>query len=209
MDKAFVLYGRPGSGSLAVQIALEESGLPYERVWVGTEAADVERFRRINPTGKVPALQLRDGTVMFESAAILIHLAAQTADARLAPAPGTSRHAVFLQWMTFMSANLYDAALRLFYAARYSSRGDEDAAAIASRAEMDYASHLKFVGNVLNPYVLGADYSVADAYLHMIAAWFPQRAELCAREPNLRAHAEKLSCRPAVAKVEADHAAHA
>ena len=32
------LYGRPGSGSLAVQVALEEAGAPYERIWVGREA---------------------------------------------------------------------------------------------------------------------------------------------------------------------------
>jgi len=32
MDNPFILYGRPGPGSLAVQIALEEMGLSYERV---------------------------------------------------------------------------------------------------------------------------------------------------------------------------------
>ena len=77
MQKPFKLYGRPGSGSLAVQVALEEMGVPYERVWVGSETADVERFRKVNPPGKVPALELPDGTVMFESAAMLIHLSLQ------------------------------------------------------------------------------------------------------------------------------------
>ena len=54
------LYGRPGSGSLAVQIALEEIGAPYERIWVGTGPAQVDEFRAVNPTGKVPALVLPD-----------------------------------------------------------------------------------------------------------------------------------------------------
>ena len=106
MKKSYTLYGRPGSGSLAVQVALEESAVPYERVWVGSEAADVERFRKINPTGKVPALELPEGTVMFESAAMLIHLALENDRAKLAPPPGTPRHAIFLQWMSFMSANV-------------------------------------------------------------------------------------------------------
>src|SRR5271169_3558927 len=70
----YTLYGRPGSGSLAVQVALEEMAAPYERIWVGREEADVARFRATNPTGRVPALVLPDGTVMFESAAMLIHL---------------------------------------------------------------------------------------------------------------------------------------
>ena len=43
MKKPFTLYGRPGSGSLAVQVALEEIGVPYERIWVGAEPAEVAR----------------------------------------------------------------------------------------------------------------------------------------------------------------------
>ena len=209
MNKAFTLYGRPGTGSLVVQVALEEAALPYERVWVGSEASDVERFRTINPTGKVPALRLPDGTVMFESAAMLIHLATQNREAKLAPEPGTSRHALFLQWMAFLSANVYEAALRVFYSSRYSSRGESDAAAIRDQGSADYASHLTLIGRALDPYVLGAEYSVADVYLYMLASWFPEKEALFARVPALAAQAGKISGRPAVKKVEADHAAHA
>ena len=206
MKKIFTLYGRPGSGSLAVQVALEESAVPYERVWVGSEAADVERFRKINPTGKVPALELPEGTVMFESAAMLIHLALENDRAKLAPPPGTPRHAIFLQWMSFMSANVYEAALRYFYSPRYSVRGEADAAAIREQAASDYGSYLTLIGRALDPYVLGTDYCVADAYLYMLASWFPEKDSLFARVPALGAHAAKVSIRPAVVKVEADHA---
>lgn len=209
MDKPFVVYGKPGTGSLAVQIALEELGVAYERVWVGNEPEDIARFRAINPTGKVPALQLPDGIVMFESSAILIHLGTQDVAAKLAPRPGTSRHAIFLQWMAFLSANVYDSALRLFYSSRYSSRGEADAAAVAAQAGREYAEHLSFIGRVLDPYVLGADYSLADTYLHMLASWLPDRQELLARVPPLALHSEKVSGRPAVRKVEADHAKYA
>ncbi len=207
--KPFILYGRPGTGALVVQIALEELGVAYERVWVGSEPADVAHFCAINPTGKVPALQLPDGTVMFESAAILVHLGAQDEGAKLAPRPGTSRHAIFLQWLAFLSANVYESALRLFYASRYSSRGEADAPAIAAQAGVEYAGHLSFIGRTLGPYVLGAEYSLADAYLYMLASWLPGKQELFARVPALASHAEKVAARPAVKKVEADHAKHA
>jgi GST-like protein len=111
----YKLYGRPGSGSLAVQMALEEIGAPYERIWVSTGAADVAQFRETNPTGRVPALMLPDGTVMFESAAMLIHLALAHPKSALAPQPGTNRHAAFLQWMVFLSANVYESVLRVYY----------------------------------------------------------------------------------------------
>src|ERR1700679_2183930 len=130
MTAVYKLYGRPGSGSLSVQVALEEIGAKYERIWVGREAADVARFRAINPTGRVPALVLPDGTPLFESAAMLIHLALGHPQCGLAPQAGTVRHAVFLQWMVFLSANVYEAALRMYYSARYSSRGETDAEAI-------------------------------------------------------------------------------
>jgi len=203
----YKLYGRPGSGSLAVQVALEEIGARYERIWVGREAADVARFRVMNPTGRVPALVLPDGTHMFESAAMLIHLAPSHPQSLLAPQPGTSRHAAFLQWMVFLSANVYEAALRMYYADRYSTRGEADAEAIRKQGTDDFCTHLALVSQGLGPYVLGADYSIADAYLYMLASWYPgEKSELYSRAPKLVAHAALVSARPAVAKVDADHA---
>jgi len=208
MKKPFTLYGRPGSGSLAVQVALEEIGAPYERVWVSRDPAEVARFKGVNPTGKVPALVLPDGTVMFESAAILIHLSLQNPDFNLAPQPGTTRHAMFLQWMTFLSANLYEAALRIYYPARYSARGEADSEVIRSQGMADFVTHASLVARSLHPYVLGADYSIVDVYLYMLTSWYPDRADLVSRLPPLGAHSALVAARPAVAKVEADHAAH-
>jgi glutathione S-transferase len=207
MTTTYKLYGRPGSGSHAVQVALEEIGARYERIWVGRDASDVARLRVVNPTGKVPALVLPDGTVMFESAAMLIHLALSHPQSALAPQPGTGRHAAFLQWMVFLSANVYEAALRMYYSERYSARGEADAEAIRKQGTDDFCSHLALISQGLGPYVLGADYSIADAYLHMLAAWYPgEKSVLYARAPKLEAHAKLLSARPAVAKVQADHA---
>lgn len=206
--KPYVLYGRPGSGSLVVQVALEEIGAPYERVWVGRDPQSVARLRTKNPAGRVPALELADGTVLFESAAILVHLALINPQAQLAPLPGSLRHARFLQWMVFMSANMYEAALRIFYAARYSTRGEADAQFIRGQGMADFVEHAGLVATGLGPYVLGDTYSIADVYLYMLASWYPDTAELEARVPPLAAHSALIRSRPALAKVEADHAAH-
>ncbi len=203
----YKLYGRPGSGSLAVQVALEEMGVQYERIWVGREAADVARFRAINPTGRVPALALPDGTFMFESAAMLIHLAPAHPQSAAAVPCGTGRHATFLQWMVFMSANVYEAALRMYYAERYSARGEADAEAIRKKGTADFSAHLALISHGLGPYVMGPDYSIADVYLYMLGSWYPgEKSELYAGAPQLAGHAKLVAARPAVAKVEADHA---
>jgi glutathione S-transferase len=187
-------------------VALEEIGASYERIWVGREPQEVERFRSVNPTGKVPALVLPGGKVIFESAAMLIHLALVEPGAKLAPQPGTGRHAEFLQWMVFLSANLYEDALRIYYSARYSPRGEADADPIRQQGTADFTAHAALIGGHLRPYVLGDEYSIADAYLFMLASWYPDQAQLHARLPPLAAHAERIRARPAVAKVEADHA---
>lgn len=207
MDTAYRLYGWPGSGSLAIQIALEDLGVAYHRVWVGREAADLERYRSLNPTGKSPALGLPDGSVMFESAAMLIHLGAAHPSASLAPTPGTLDHARFLQWLVFLSANLYDAVLRIYYSQRYSARADADAEAIKARALAEFEEHAGLVSASLAPYVLGAQYSLADPYLYMLTSWYPDdRAGLFARLPRLGRHFELVAARPNVMKVDQDHA---
>jgi glutathione S-transferase len=200
------LYGRQASGSLAVQVALEEIGVPFERIWIAKDPEAVARFREINPTGKVPALALPDGTLMFESAAILVHLSLVHPSADLAPPPGTSEHARFLQWMTFMSANAYEAALRMYYSERFSTRGALDAEPIREQGTRDFLAHLELLSRSLTPYVLGARYSIADVYLYMLASWYPGgKEELYARLPPLGIHAQTLLLRPAVSRVEADH----
>jgi glutathione S-transferase len=207
MTTTYVLYGRPGSGSFAVQVALEEIGARYQRIWVGREPADIDKLRELNPTGKVPALVLQDGTLMFESAAMLMQLALAHPSCPLAPAAGTSRHALFLQWMVFLSANVYESALRMYYPDRYSIRGEADADAIRQQGTIDFRAHLGLISRTLRPYVLGTDYSVADPYLYMLASWYVgDKAALHSSLPPLAAHAKLMLDRPAVARVETDHA---
>lgn len=201
------LYGRKNAGSLAVQMVLEEIGAPYQLVFVGKSPAELESYRRINPSGKVPALLLPDGTAVAESAAILIHLCHAHPAAALAPPPGSAAHARFLQWMVFLAANVYEAALRCYYTERYSSAGAAAAAGIRAQAERDYAQHLGSIHEALAPYVLGTTLSAADPYLYMLASWYPgDMAALHARLPALARHAALLRQRPALRKAEAEHA---
>jgi glutathione S-transferase len=138
---------------------------------------------------------------------MLIHLAAAHPASKLAPQPGTTQHALFLQWMVFLSANLYEAALRMYYSARYSARGEADAEAIREQGTREFIAHLGLIGQSLNPYVLGSEYSIADVYLYMLGTWYTgDRAELHTRLPSIGAHHRLVLSRPAVAKVEAEHA---
>jgi glutathione S-transferase len=200
------LYARQGAGSLAPQMLLEEIGAAYELVWISKAPAQIEAYRRVSPAAKIPVLMLPDGTVMSESAAILIHLTDAHPAAALAPVAGSSAHARFLQWMVFLSANTYEAALRFFYAQRYSAGGEAAAAQIKTQALADWTRHLETVQAALSPYVLGAELSAADLYLHMLASWYPLDDPAVASDfTKLKAHAELLRRRPATRKAEKDH----
>ncbi len=199
----YKLFGRPGSGSVAPQMLLEELGVPYELTWVDPTVAQGAEYRRLNPTGKVPALVLPDGEAMFESAAMVVHLTDSHPGA-LAPKPGTAAHAKYLQWMFFLSATLYETYLRFYYADRYSSAGQDDAARIKAQAGSDLQMAFGILEDGLHPYLLGKEISAADLYLFMLSTWYhPSADELYRRYPRLSTLAKTLAQRPAVAKVMA------
>jgi len=199
------LYGRKGSGSVAPALMLLELGLPHEVQWISREAAREPAYRATNPTGKVPALQLPDGTMMLESAAMVIHLT-QVRPSELAPLPGSSEYARFLQWMVFISSSLYETFLRFYYAPRYASGGEADAPHVKAQAATDLLLHFDMTERALQPYLLGAKLSAADLYLWMLSTWYdPSPEALYQRYPRLAALARKVVERPAVQKVLAEH----
>ena len=104
------LHHVPGSRSMRVLWLLEELGLPCE-LQVGSLTDGGLRspeFQAMSPAGRVPALQI-DGRAIFESGAIVQYLTER--EGRLAPAPGTTERAAFLEWVGFAEtqANILQA----------------------------------------------------------------------------------------------------
>lgn len=199
----YTLYGRKNAGSVAVQALLEEAGAPYRMHWV--EDVKSESFLKLNPNGKVPALQLPDGQVVYESAAMLLFLAESLPAARMTPPPGSTERALLLQWMVLLSAGTYETALRYFYSDRY---GEPDSVKARAVEELDrlygvMEAELARRG----PWLCGAGISVADLYLAMLAGWYePAPAALGARFPRILALHDAVVARPAWQKVQAENA---
>ncbi len=106
----YTLFGYKGSGSAAIECALEVVRAPYEVVtaasWDATSSVDA--LSRANPLRQVPTLVLPDGTVLSESAAILIHLGLQFPEAALLPR-AAARRATAIRGLVFIAANCYAA----------------------------------------------------------------------------------------------------
>jgi glutathione S-transferase len=197
------LYGALGTGSGAVEAALAEAGADYEVVTTNTKegAHLTEEFRRINPRQQVPALELPDGTVVTETAALLMHIADAFPDAGLAPKPGTSARALHDRWLVFMAVNIYEGELRHYYPDRYS----DDAASVAQRA-VDYVERNYGILEeaIVGPFLLGDRMTMADIFLWTLSSWMDPKL-MAERFPKIFRLASAVRNRPKIAPIHAAH----
>jgi glutathione S-transferase len=200
----YKIYARPGAGNVAVEALLAELGVPHEVITLERDELHQlpESFRAINPMRQVPALVLPDGTIMTESAAMMIYLADLFPAKALAPAASSASRPHYLRWMVFLSANLYNADLMYFYAQRYSTDAGH-AEGIKAKAAMEMERQFGIVADAVGkgPYILGNDFSAVDIYAAMLFTWAPDVAALALKHPNLKAHHDRIAARPAIAPV--------
>lgn len=199
----YTLYGRKGSGNVCVQVMLEEAGAPYAMVWV--EDVKSPAFLQINPNGKVPALQLPGGQIMYESAAMLAFLAEALPAAGMTPKTGTAERALMLQWLMLLSSGTYESILRYFYSERYG-----EAASVKARAgeEIDRLYGVMEAALAENgPYLCGKQISAADVYLTMLASWYePDTTALGKKFPGILAIHNAIVARPSWKTAQAANA---
>lgn len=201
---SYRLYWSKNTGAMAPQFVLALSGAPYEIRVVDMENGEHhgEAYRRLNPCGQVPALQLPDGSIMTESAAMMLHLAEQFPATGLLPAIGTSERAQVQRWLVFLAANVYESALRFYYSDRYTtdpSGGD----AVRSAAEQALARQWTIIENLLQPgpFLLGPARSVFDLYMLMLSGWTEHAKSL----PNVQRARDALLSDSTLRDVHAQH----
>ncbi len=200
----YKLYARKNAGSAAVEALLAVLNVPHEVVDVAKPATGKapEWFYAINPRGEIPALQLPDGSVMTESAAMMIHLADAHPEAGMAPAVGTAVRAQYLRWMIYLAAAPYATDLRMYYSERYST-DPAHAEGIKAKAIIDLAQDFSVFADALGigPFILGKALSASDIYAAMLFTWSDDMPALFSRHPNLKVLYEHVSNIAAIRKV--------
>jgi glutathione S-transferase len=200
----YELYGRKGAGSMVVEAVLEECAVPYKLNEVKRDASRMPPadYYAVNPLGQVPALKLPDGSVMTESAGIVLYLADKYSAANLAPSPSAALRPQFLRWLVYLATNVYMTNLRINYCDRYTTRV-ADAANIKEAAVKAVAREWEVYAAELasRPYMLGEQFSIVDIYAAMLATWDVDVPAFFRKHPNIRACYERVVARPAVARV--------
>jgi len=190
------LFLKPGACSLSPHIVLEELGLPYDTEVVDLKAkttASGEDFLRINPKGYVPALLLDSGELLTEGPAIVQYLADQAPQKKLAPANGTLARYELQSWLNFIGTELHKSFGPFFNPA---ASQDWKTAARANLERRLAYTDAQLAGK---DYLLGSDFSVADAYLFTVLSWTRYIQLDLAAYPNLKAYQARVAARPAVA----------
>ena len=200
----YKLYTRPNSGGFVVEAALALAGVPFDQIDVPKPPDPT--FLAISPLNQVPVLTLPDGNSITESAAMCILLAERHPDAGLAPAVGSPARADFLRWMTFMSSVIYPAALRFFYAHRYTADpGGLEAVKQAAVAEMDRGFAIVDTALAGHDWLVDDHLSLADIYLVMLIAWHPEVEKVRTAWPNIERLWAGLRQHPVMKKLNTSH----
>jgi glutathione S-transferase len=190
------LYYFPGACSLACHIALREAGFTFDIEKVDTKAKKTETgadYLAVNPKAYVPTLALDNGQRLSEAAVILQYIADQKPDAKLAPAPGTPERYRLLEWLNFIATELHKGHTPLFC---HASLPDASKQVFKD----DLAMRFDYLATELErkPYLLGDQFTVADAYLFTVLNWPRYVGIDIGKWPALKAYQQRVGARPAV-----------
>jgi glutathione S-transferase len=204
------LYYWPKSSAMRVWWALEELAIPYELVLLAKQDKEHKAapYLAINPNGQVPALH-DDGTNIFESLAINLHLAEKYGVSRgLWPEVGSPNAAEALTWIVWGTVTLEPPTLQMAFHAAASELHlalpkDKRVPAIAEAAEADIHKRVAILEQRLTgrDYTLGSAFSIADIGNVTIIA----RVRMCkvdlSADPNVNAWMARCTARPAFKRV--------
>jgi GST-like protein len=205
----YTLYGYKGSGSAAIEAALERIPVPYTLIAAATwdpESA-LEELRSVNPLAQVPTLVLADGTVLSESAAILMHLGLAHPESGLLPASPAAR-AVAMRGLVFIAANCYSAISVTDFPDRWLVDASDDAQQNlrdGSRARLHL--HWATFADTFQPapYLSGSRLGALDLLTAVVTMWSGTRPFLERERPSFYRLLRRIDDDPGVNAVFTRH----
>lgn len=197
-----IFHFAPQSSAVTVHWALEELGVPYEKILVDTKARDQDRpaFRALNPNGKVPTL-VHDGTPIFESVAIVIHLGETFGvEKKLFPPPGLER-ASALKWLVWTGVSLNEALSRYLHATAQHIPADQRNEKAGEVARADVEKHLGILDGALagRTWLATDGFSLVDVHVIGWTAYIGMCGFDLAKWPNVDAWVKRGAARPGFA----------
>jgi glutathione S-transferase len=181
---------------MATRITLYEAGATAEYVEVDPKTKRTlsgADFTAVNPLGLVPVLELADGALITENAAILQLVAEHYPALGLAPRDALGR-ARLQQWLSFVGTELHKALFLPLLDEKASEPVKSYALAKADSRLARLSSGLEGREFLLDRF------SVADAYLFTVLNWSAVTPVKLSSFPMVAAYHQRVLQRPAVAR---------
>lgn len=199
----YILFGTSQSGSAAIEVALARCQVPFQVVdacsWAPGPGS--EELARCNPLRQVPTLRLPDGSLLTESAAILIHLGLAFPDTGLIPAAGPQQ-AQAIRGMVFIAANCYSAISLLDYPERWLTLPDPlIEKALREGACARLYRHWELFADLFSgtPFLAGDNPGALDILAAVVTKWSATRDHLRVARPAFLQLLERIDRHPHVA----------
>jgi glutathione S-transferase len=189
------LYYATGACSLSPHIVLCELGLPHQTMKVSTKTKKMDDggdYLQINPKGYVPTLELDDGQRLTEGPAIVQYLADKVPAAKLAPPNGSMERYRLQEWLNFITSELHKQFSPLFNPA--TPEEVKEAQKVKLRGRFDWVNE-QLKGK---DYLMGSQFTVADAYLYTVLRWAGPTGIDLAKWPVLAQYVGRVAARPQV-----------
>jgi glutathione S-transferase len=208
---SMTFYYAPMSTASITDLVLEELGVPVEKVKFDLKKGDHKKpeYLKLNPNAKVPLL-VHDGTPIWESAALTMYLGELFGvEKKLYPAAGPKRGEA-MKWIVWTNVTLGDAVGRWARNTMEWVPAEQHNAKAAEAAKKEMDDCLKILNQALEgkQYLLGADYTLADAHTNSFVDWLRHMKVDFTPHAHLNAWSKRCSARPAYAKVTAEDSKH-
>lgn len=201
MAERYHLLGCRGCGNVIIEAALTLAGLPfdYEEGDFENPGPERDRLLKLNPLGQSPTLILPDGTIMTESAAIILMINDAAPHAKLVPPPGAAERNAFLRWLIFLVAAIYPTFTYGDDPARWLADGtDPEQLRAATDRQRERAWRQVEQSVAAGPWFLGERFSALDIYVAAMTHWRPRKDWFRANCPKLFAVAAEAERLPAL-----------
>lgn len=198
----YQLHYYPANVSAAPHMVLEELGAGYELVLVdrAVNAQKSKEYLKLNPNGRIPTLVDGD-LVLFEAAAIVLHLLDQNPEAGLAPKIGTPERSKFNQWLIFLTNSLQEELMVYQYPDRLAGDNAEAVEIVRRGSEARASTFLDVIENHLKangPLFLGNSLSAVDLYFVTLCRWARPMTKPPRSRPNIAKLLDKITALPSV-----------
>ncbi|MBG06433.1 MAG: glutathione S-transferase [Rhodospirillaceae bacterium] len=184
-----------------VELALAEIGADYEFITVDLRQAEQrdDAFASVNPQRKLPALEMPDGTMITESAAILLMLDRLHPAAGLLPGDETADYATALRWLIFVAAECYPLVEISDYPERFAPDGAENAGIVREKARELWRQRWLIVeANIAGDHsLLARGCCATDFAIAVVSRWAQQDDWRAHNTPKIDAIADAVANRPA------------